>query len=101
MYSRSEPMGWKPSGHPTVRRQRNKWVVRVEGIDTETGRRRPRQLGTYASQRTAGGGAIAVRRTASGDARHSGLVGPSLRRVAVRRDIEGTGAVRVGDTTHR
>src|SRR5215207_11251681 len=53
MYSRSEPVGWKPSGHPTVRRQRDKWVVRVEGIDTETGRRRPRQLGTYASQRTA------------------------------------------------
>jgi hypothetical protein len=46
-------MGWKPSGHPTVRRQCDKWVVRVEGFDTETGRRRPRQLGAYASQRTA------------------------------------------------
>jgi integrase len=46
-------MGWKATGHPTVRKQRDKWVVRVEGIDTETGRRRPRQLGTYTSQRSA------------------------------------------------
>ena len=46
-------MAWKPTGNPTVRRQREKWVVRVDGMDTETGRHRPRQLGTYASRRTA------------------------------------------------
>jgi hypothetical protein len=39
-------MGWKATGQPTVRKQRDKWVVRVDGIDTETGRHRPRQLGT-------------------------------------------------------
>jgi hypothetical protein len=36
-----------------VRKQRDKWVVRVDGIDTATGKHRPRQLGTYASQRSA------------------------------------------------
>jgi integrase len=46
-------MGWKAIGQPTVRKQRDKWVVRVDGIDTETGRHRPRQLGTYPSQRSA------------------------------------------------
>jgi integrase len=46
-------MGWKATGQPTVRRQRDRWVVRVDGIDTETGQRRPRQLGTYASERSA------------------------------------------------
>lgn len=46
-------MGWKATGQPTVRRQRDKWVVRVDDVDTETGRHRPRQLGTYPSQRSA------------------------------------------------
>jgi integrase len=46
-------MGWKATGQPTVRKQRDKWVVRVDGIDTATGKHRPRQLGTYASQRAA------------------------------------------------
>jgi integrase len=46
-------MGWKGTGHPTVRKQRDKWVVRVDGIDTDTGKHRPRQVGTYASQRSA------------------------------------------------
>ena len=46
-------MAWKATGEPTVRKQRDKWVVRVDGIDTATGKRRPRQLGTDASQRTA------------------------------------------------
>ena len=46
-------MGWKATGHPTVRKQREKWTVRVEGIDTERGKARSRQLGTYASQRSA------------------------------------------------
>src|SRR3546814_14387477 len=48
-----EAMSWKATGDPTVRRQREKWVVRVDGIDTETGRHRPRQLVTYKSQRAA------------------------------------------------
>jgi hypothetical protein len=46
-------MGWKATGQPTVCVQRGKWVVRVDGIDTETGKHRPRQLGTYSSQRAA------------------------------------------------
>ena len=46
-------MGWKATGAPTVRKQRDKWVVRVDGIDTATGKHRPRQLGTYSSQRAA------------------------------------------------
>ncbi len=58
-------MGWKPTGEPTVRKQRDKWTVRVEGIDTETGRVRPRQLGTFPSQRAAR--AAASKATASGE----------------------------------
>ena len=58
-------MGWKPTGEPTVRKQRDKWMVRVEGIDTETGRVRPRQIGTFPSQRAAR--AAASKATASGD----------------------------------
>lgn len=54
-------MAWKATGKPTVRKQRDRWVVRVDGIDTETGRHRPRQLGTYRSQRTA----LAAARTAA------------------------------------
>ncbi len=46
-------MGWKATGQPTVRQQRDRWVVRLDGIDTETGKHRPRQLGTFASQRSA------------------------------------------------
>jgi len=30
-------MAWKATGQPTVRKQRDKWVVRVDGIDTSTG----------------------------------------------------------------
>ena len=30
-------MAWKATGQPTVRKQRDKWVVRVDGIDTATG----------------------------------------------------------------
>ncbi len=44
---------WKQTGQPTVQRQRERWVVRVDGIDTETGKHRPRQLGTFASRRSA------------------------------------------------
>lgn len=46
-------MAWKQSGQPTIQQQRGKWVARVEGIDTETGKRRPRQIGTYPSKRAA------------------------------------------------
>lgn len=46
-------VGWKASGEPIVRQQRGRWVVRVDGVDTETGKHRPRQLGTYSSQRAA------------------------------------------------
>jgi hypothetical protein len=35
-------MGWKVTGAPRVRRQRNRWVVWVDRIDTETGKHRPR-----------------------------------------------------------
>ncbi len=44
-------MAWKSTGRPTVRQQRDEWVVRIDGIDTESGKDRPRQLGTYPSQR--------------------------------------------------
>ena len=46
-------MSWKAVGNPTVRQQRGKWVVRVDGLDTATGAKLPRQLGTFASQRAA------------------------------------------------
>jgi hypothetical protein len=46
-------MAWKATGQPTVRKQRDKRVARVDGIDTATGTHRPRQLGTYQSQRPA------------------------------------------------
>lgn len=54
-------MSWKATGQPTVRKQRDKWVVRVDGIDTTTGKPRPRQLGTFASQRSALAAARGVR----------------------------------------
>ncbi len=50
-------MAWKATGTPAVRRQRGRWLVRIEGFDTETGRQRPRQLGTYDSRRAAQGAA--------------------------------------------
>lgn len=46
-------MAWKATGRPAVRRQRGRWVVRVDGIDTVTGKTRPRQIGTFPSQRAA------------------------------------------------
>lgn len=48
-------------GQPTVRRQRDKWVVRVDGIDTATGKHRPKQLGTHLSRRSADAAARAIR----------------------------------------
>ncbi|MEY2959147.1 MAG: hypothetical protein RLZZ01_1715 [Actinomycetota bacterium] len=46
-------MAWKQTSYPTVQQQRDKWVVRVDGIDTVSGARKPRQLGTYRSRRSA------------------------------------------------
>jgi len=46
-------MAWKAVGEPIVQRQRDRWVLRLDGIDTETGKRRPRQLGTFDSERKA------------------------------------------------
>lgn len=80
-------MGWKALGEPVVRRQRDRWVVRVDGIDTSTGQRRPRQLGTYPSHRAA----TAAARTAVAQGRTSaerGTVSWLIRRwVTSRTDI--------------
>jgi hypothetical protein len=38
-------MAWKATGAAAVRKQRGRWVVRIDGLDTETGQKRPRQLG--------------------------------------------------------
>jgi len=46
-------MAWKQTNHPAVQKQRDKWVVRVDGIDTVSGARKPRQLGTFRSRRSA------------------------------------------------
>ena len=37
----------KPTGRPVVRQQRDRWVVRVDGIDTSSGNSRLRQLGMF------------------------------------------------------
>ena len=79
-------MSWKATGQPTVRQQRDKWVVRVDGIDTSTGNHRPRQLGTYASQRSALSAARSVR--ANDLTTERGTVAWLVRRyVASRTDI--------------
>jgi hypothetical protein len=65
MYAGRPRIVWKQTGQPTVQRHRERWVVGVDGIDTETGRRRPRQVGTYPSRRAAQ--AAATRFAASGD----------------------------------
>ena len=74
-------MAWKATGQPTVRKQRDKWVVRVDGIDTATGKHRPRQLGTYAiTARRSGGGAVRAGRPPQHRAGHGQLAGAPLRR---------------------
>lgn len=79
-------MGWKATGQPTVRKQRDRWVVRVDGIDTATGKHRPRQLGTYQSQRSAQAAARAMR--ADDRSTERGTVSWLVRRyVASRTDI--------------
>ena len=95
-------MAWKATGQPTVRKQRDKWVVRVDGIDTATGKHRPRQLGTYTSQRAA----LMAARSGRADsrstrARHGQLAGAPLRRRPDRHHAQGAGELRVGDPAHR
>lgn len=46
-------MHWVVVGEPEVHRQRGKWVVRQGGYDPATGRRRVKQLGTFATKRDA------------------------------------------------
>src|SRR4026207_357831 len=79
-------MAWKATGQPTVRKQRDKWAVRVDGIDTATGNHRPRQLGTRASQRSAQAAARSMR--AEDRSTERGTVSWLVRRyVASRTDI--------------
>ena len=95
-------MGWKATGAPTVRKQRDKWVVRVDGIDTATGKHRPRQLGTYPSQRAApGGGPLRPGRPAQHRTRDGQLARAPLRRRSHRHHAEVAGELRVGDPAHR
>lgn len=46
-------MQWVVVGQPEVQRQRGKWVVRQNGYDASTGRRRVKQLGTFSTKRDA------------------------------------------------
>ncbi len=79
-------MAWKATGQPTVRKQRDKWVVRVDGIDTATGKHRPRQLGTFASRRSANAAARSMKTEDRSTER--GTVSWLVRRyVASRTDI--------------
>jgi integrase len=79
-------MAWKPTGSPIVRKQRDKWVVRVDGVDTVTGKHKPKQLGTFKSHRSA---LKAARETKVEDAvADKGTVSWLVRRyVAGRTDI--------------
>jgi hypothetical protein len=64
-------------------------MVRVDGIDTETGKNRPRQLGTYPSQRSVltAARSISVQERMA-DPGHRQLARVSLCRVALRCDAE-------------
>ncbi len=79
-------MAWKATGQPAVRKQRDRWVVRVDGIDTGTGRHRPKQLGTFTSQRSANSAARLMK--VEDGASERGTVSWLVRRyVAGRTDI--------------
>jgi len=73
-------MTWKATGQPTVRKQRGKWVVRIDGFDTSTGKHQPHQIGTYLSQRSA----LAAAREHRGEAKSTerGTVSWLVRRYA-------------------
>lgn len=95
-------MAWKATGQPTVRKQGDEWVVHVDGIDTATGKVRPRPLRSYASQRAANAAACDARETGRTKERgNRQLARASLRRREDRHHREGTPAVRVGDPAHR
>ncbi|MEJ7800400.1 MAG: hypothetical protein WKF60_07770, partial [Ilumatobacter sp.] len=82
----SDDTAWTATGQPTVRKQRDKWFVRVDGIDTVTGKHRPKQVGSYPSQRSA----TATARSMNADDRSTerGTVSWLVRRyVAGRTDI--------------
>jgi hypothetical protein len=55
----------RQTSHPTVQKQRDTWVVCVDGIGTVFGARKPRQLGTVPSRRSPQAAASAA---AAGDA---------------------------------
>ena len=80
-------MGWKMTGRPTVRQQRGKWVVRVDGVDTATGKPRPRQIGTYPSRHAAAVAASAAAARGAGRT-GKGTVGWAVERwVHSRSDV--------------
>ena len=85
-------------------KQRDKGVVRVDGLDTVTGKHKPEQLGTYKSQRSA---LAAPRQMKTENAvTDKGAVRGELARAPVRRrpnrhQAEGSGVIRLGDPTHR
>lgn len=80
-------MAWKQSGQPTIQQQRGKWVARVEGIDTETGKRRPRQIGTFSSKRAAQRAATAFAASGEALAERDTVAGLVDRWVASRVDV--------------
>ena len=80
-------MGWKMTGRPTVRQQRGKWVVRVDGVDTASGKPRPRQIGTYPSRHAAAVAASAAAARGAGRT-GKGTVGWAVERwVHSRSDV--------------
>ena len=96
-------MAWKASGEPTVRKQHDKWVVRVDGIDTETGRA-PAATTRHVLSRSEPRGRRRGRPSPTA-ARSSAAPSAWLvrRYVDSRTDVsvEGAGAVRLGDPAHR
>ena len=91
-------VSWEAVGKPTVRQQRGKWVVRVDGIDTATGAKLARQLGTFTSQRAARNASSILRtvlRAALADAVDEGALRRSpANRVALPKDVVKAGLER-------
>jgi integrase len=81
-------MAWRATADPAVRQQRGKWVVRVDGVDTATGKSRPRQIGTYPSRRAAQRAVAALLAAGGGPQVERGTVGWLVDRwVASRTDV--------------
>jgi integrase len=80
-------VAWKQTSHPTVQKQRDKWVVRVDGIDTMSGARKPRQLGTYPSRRSAQAAASAFAASGEGGAERDTVAAVVDRWVAGKVDV--------------